>query len=106
MGAVADVKGREKQSVASFGLRETLLASVAVMLIGCAIFLTVWRRVAFVNAGYEIRVLEKKTAKLHNQKRAMEIEKEMLSNPVRIEEFARKRLGLAEPLAGQIRIVR
>ncbi len=106
MGAVADVKGREKQSVASFGLRETFLASIAVILIGGAIFLTVWRRVAFVNAGYEIRVLEKKAAKLHNQKRTMEIEKEMLSNPDRIEDLARKRLGFAEPLPGQIRIVR
>lgn len=106
MGAVADVKGREKQSVASFGLRETFLVSIAVMLIGFAIFLTVWRRVAFVNAGYEIRVLEKKTARLHNQKRAMEIEKEMLSNPVRIEELARKRLGMGDPHPGQIRIVR
>lgn len=105
MGAVADARTRSRQPTASLGYRELLLAALVVVMIGFAIFLTVWRRVAFVKAGYEIRILEKKESGLLNRKRAMEIEKEMLSNPVRIEEIARSRLGLTDPGTGQIRIV-
>jgi len=105
LGAVADARSTGRQTAASLGFRELLLASIVVLMIGCAILLTVWRRVAFVKAGYEIRTLEKMESGLLDRKRAMEIEREMLSDPVRIEKIAKSRLGMTDPENGQIRIV-
>lgn len=79
---------------------------VLVMVIGGFIFVTVWRGLAFINVGYQIRSLERKQSELLNMNRALEIERAMLSSPERVERVARERLGMIEPTPDQIRIIR
>lgn len=104
MNAVA--KAERRQGVASPGLRELLAGLVLVLVIGAFIFVTVWRGLAFINVGYQIRGLERKQSELLNMSRELEIERAMLSSPERIERVARERLGMMEPTPDQIRIVR
>ena len=79
---------------------------VLVLVIGAFIFVTVWRGLAFINVGYQIRGLERKQSELLNMNRELEIERAMLSSPERVERVARERLGMMEPTPAQIRIVR
>ncbi len=104
MNAVA--KAEQRQGVASPGLRELLAGVVLVLVIGAFIFVTVWRGLAFIDVGYQIRGLERKQSELLNMNRELEIERAMLSTPERVERVARERLGMIEPTPDQIRIVR
>ncbi len=87
------------------GLKDFALALLVLVLLGCAIFITAWRRVAFIDVGYEVRKLEKNESEFLHLQHEMEIERAMLSSPERIEKVARARLGLREPEPGQIRVV-
>jgi len=87
------------------GLRDFALALCVIVLIGSAVFITVWRRVAFIEMGYEIRTLESTESGLLRVQHEMEIEKAMLSSPERIERVAQEKFGLKEPEPGQIRIL-
>lgn len=88
------------------GLRDFVLALLIVALAGAAIFVTVWRRVAFIDVGYEIRRLESREAGLLHAQKEMEIEKAMLSSPDRIEDIARRKLGMTDPKPGQIKTLK
>jgi len=102
----AVAKAEQRQGVASPGLRELLAGVVLVLVIGAFIFVTVWRGLAFIDVGYQIRGLERKQSELLNMNRELEIERAMLSTPERVERVARERLGMIEPTPDQIRIVR
>ncbi|TNF50685.1 cell division protein FtsL [bacterium] len=104
MNAVA--KAERRQGVSSPGLRELLAGLVLVLAIGAFIFINVWRGLAFINVGYQIRGLERKQSELLHMNRELEIERAMLSSPERIERVARQKLGMIEPTPDQIRIVR
>ncbi|UCG38631.1 MAG: cell division protein FtsL [bacterium] len=84
-------------------LKALALALALVALIGCTVFVTAWRRVAFIDIGYEIRQLEGAESRLLHLQNELEIEKAMLSSPERIEKVARGRLGLTDPGPEQIR---
>jgi len=99
-GTKAGTKGRV---AVKGGLKDFVLALVIVVLAGAAIFVTVWRRVAFIDVGYEIRSLESREALLIHAQKEMEIEKAMLSSPDRIEDLARGKLGMTDPEQGQVR---
>jgi cell division protein FtsL len=104
MTIATEAKTRQRDRVAvRGGLRDFVLALVIVTLAGCAVFITTWRRVAFIDIGYEIRSLESEESRLLHLQKEMEIEKAMLSSPERIERIARTRLGLTDPEPGQIR---
>jgi cell division protein FtsL len=85
------------------GLRDFAVALIIVVLAGSAVFVTVWRRVAFIDMGYEIKKLESQESRLLHLQKESEIEKAMLSSPERIEKIARDRLGFVDPEPGQIR---
>ncbi|MBN2721007.1 MAG: cell division protein FtsL [Proteobacteria bacterium] len=85
------------------GLRDFFFALVIMLLAGSAVFVTIWRRVAFINVGYEVTQLEELESRYLHLQKELEIEKAMLESPERIEKIARGRLGLTDPEQGQIR---
>jgi len=87
------------------GLKDFAFVLLILVLLGCAIFITAWRRVAFIEVGYEIRRLEKSESAFLYLQHEMEIERAMLSSPERIEKVARARFGMREPGPGQVRVV-
>jgi cell division protein FtsL len=104
MNIATEAKTRQRNRIAvKGGLKDFTLAFIILVLAGCAVFVTVWRRVAFIDIGYEIRNLESEESRLLHMQKEMEIEKAMLSSPERIERFARSRLGLRSPEPGQVR---
>jgi len=106
MTVAAETKIRQSESITfRGGLKDFAFALLVMVLLGCAIFITAWRRVAFIEIGYENRKLEKIESELLHLQHEMEIEKAMLSSPERIEKVARDRFGLKEPEPGQIRVL-
>jgi cell division protein FtsL len=104
MNIATEARGGSRGRIAARGgLRDFALALLFVALAGSAIFLTAWRRVAFIDIGYEIRSLESRESRLLHIQKEMEIEKAMLSSPDRIEAIARTKLGMIDPEPGQIR---
>jgi cell division protein FtsL len=104
MNAIA--RAERRQNISTPGFRELFASLVLLLIIGTFISLTVWRGVAFINVGYQIRGLEKKQADLLNLNRELKIERAMLSSPERVESIARGRFGMTEPAPDQIRTVR
>ena len=106
MTVAAETKARQSERInLRGGLRDFAFALLIMVVLGSAIFVTVWRRVAFIEIGYEIRKLERTESKLLHLQHEMEIETAMLSSPERIEKVARDRFGLREPEPGQIRVL-
>ena len=106
MTVAAEIKvSQSDRVILKGGLRDFAFALLVMVLVGCAIFATVWRRVAFIEMGYEIRRLEKVESVLLHLQHEMEIEKAMLSSPERIEMVAQDKFGLREPEPGQIRVL-
>lgn len=106
MSIAAETKARQPQQLTfRGGLKDFALALLVLAVLGGAIFTTVWRRLAFIEMGYEIRNLEKTESELLRLQHELEIEKAMLTNPERIERVARDKFGLKEPEPGQIRIL-
>jgi len=106
MTVATDTKARQSDRIIlRGGLKDFALALLVMVVLGSVIFMTVWRRVAFIEIGYEIRKLERTESELLHQKHEMEIERAMLSSPERIEKVARDRFGLREPEPGQVRVL-
>jgi cell division protein FtsL len=104
MNTAVEVKARHRErSAVRGGLRDFVLALLIVVLTGCAVFSTVWRRIAFIDMGYEIKNLESQESRLLHLQKESEIERAMLSSPERVEKIARGRLGLTDPKPGQVR---
>jgi cell division protein FtsL len=104
MDIATEIKaGQKGRVVVKGGLKDFAMALLIVALAGSVVFITVWRRVAFIGIGYEIRSLESRESRLLHIQKEMEIEKAMLSSPDRIEAIARTRLGMVDPEPGQIR---
>jgi cell division protein FtsL len=95
--------GHKGRVVVKGGLKDFTMAMLIVALAGSAVFVTVWRRIAFIDVGYEIRSLESRESRLLHIQKEMEIEKAMLSSPDRIEAIARAKLGMTDPEPGQVR---
>ncbi len=106
MSVAAETKARQSERITlRGGLKDFAFALVIMVVLGSAIFLTVWRRVAFIEAGYEIRRLEGIETELLHLQHEMEIERAMLSSPERIEKVAREKFGMKEPEPGQVRVL-
>jgi cell division protein FtsL len=107
MRVAAGTQVREDQDInIRGGIKDLLNILFLALLLGSMVFMTVWRRVSFLELGYEIRALERRESELIHLNKEMEIEKAMLTSPERVEHEARNSLGLTDPEPGQIRIMR
>jgi len=93
---------RERDRARASELRRLLLcgAAIVIPLLGY-----VWQRVEFVRTSYHIDALSKQKQELHELNKQMTIERAMLLAPSRIEEVARRQLGLVDPPPENVRHV-
>ena len=106
MEVLAEVKIQGSYGVGSRGFREYLLITLLSVCLGGAVFLSVWKGLAFISLGYEIRALERREGELIHLNQELEIEKGMLTSPERIEKIAREQLGMIDPSPEQLRVIR
>jgi cell division protein FtsL len=66
----------------------------------------VWVRLQVVNVGYELSAARQMQQRLEHERQELEVEFATLRDPRRIEEIARRRLGLTEPRPGQVQELR
>lgn len=82
--------------------RVVLLVSVLVLL--CLV--KVWVRLQVVNVGYELSAARQMQQRLEHERQELEVELATLRDPRRLQEIARRRLGLTEPRPGQVQELR
>ena len=79
------------------------LSTVALgVLILAAALLYVWQHIFVVRLGYEIERLREQQAALVQEHKGLRLELGQLRSLRRVEEFARKRLGMVTPRPGQV----
>ena len=62
----------------------------------------VWLRLQVMHVGYELSAAQDVQARLVHEQRELEVELATLRDPHRIEELARRRLGMTDPRSGQV----
>jgi cell division protein FtsL len=72
-----------------------------VTLVGLAL-LHVWLRLQVVQMGYVLSTTAKLQNQLEQENRELRVEIATLTSPERLEEMARRRLGLSPPQKGQV----
>lgn len=77
------------------------LAVVSLVLI-CVALLNVWVRLQVVQTGYVLATTSKLYSRLEQEHRELRVEIATLTSPDRLEQMARKRLGLIPPEKGQV----
>jgi cell division protein FtsL len=77
-----------------------------VVVLMCVALVFVWSRIEVVNLEYEISSKQERVRALQQEGNRLQIEAATLSNPVRIENMARTRLGLRMPAPEQVVTVR
>jgi cell division protein FtsL len=77
-----------------------------VVVLMCVALVFVWSRIEVVNLEYEISSKQERVRALQQEGNRLQIEAATLSNPVRIENMARVRLGLRMPAPEQVVTVR
>jgi len=94
---------RERDRARASELRRLLLcgAAIVIPLLGY-----VWQRVEFIRTSYRIEELAQRRQELREFNKQMTIERAMLLSPRRIEEVARRQLGLVDPPPENVRHVR
>lgn len=75
------------------------------LLILAAALLYVWQHVQVVRLGYEIEQLRETQAALVQENKALKLELGQLRSLKRVEEIARKRLGMVTPAPGQVILI-
>ena len=86
----------------SGSLRRVVIAGLIV----AGLMIYVGGKVQIMRLGYQINSLEKQKSDLERSNRALQIEASSLASPVRIEEIATKRLGMARPHKENIVVVK
>jgi len=107
-GAIARAQ-RLPRAVASPGRARWLsLASLQTVGLGAGVLavalLIVWQHVHAVRLGYEIERLRQHQAALVQEHKELRLEMGRLRAIRRVEEIARKRLGMVSPQAGQVTV--
>ena len=77
-----------------------------VVVLMCVALVFVWSRIEVVNLEYEISSKQERVRALQQETNRLQIEAATLSNPVRIENMARVRLGLRMPAPEQVVTIR
>jgi cell division protein FtsL len=75
------------------------------VLLGAGLF-HVWVRLQVTELGYELSTTREIVARLENEQRELEAELAMLTAPSQLAKEARERLGMREPKAGQVVVLR
>ncbi|MCK4503567.1 MAG: cell division protein FtsL [Desulfuromonadales bacterium] len=75
---------------------------VAMLLVSLLSLLFVWSRIHAINLEYDISSLERDISGQQQQLKELNLEVSFLARDKRIEELARKKLGLRTPAPGQI----
>jgi cell division protein FtsL len=76
----------------------------AVLLALCLVH--VWLGLQIMQVGYDLSVARKMQLRLEHERRELEVERATLRDPGRIDDLARRRLGLTDPKKGQVVILR
>jgi cell division protein FtsL len=79
-------------------LVSTVLGAVLVALV----LLHVWLRLQVVQMGYVLSTTAKLQNQLEQENRELRVEIATLTSPERLEDMARRRLGVAPPQKGQV----
>jgi cell division protein FtsL len=66
----------------------------------------VWLRLQVTQVGYDLSVARQLQLRLEQERRQLEVELATLRDPGRLDDVARRRLGLTEPRKGQVVILR
>jgi cell division protein FtsL len=66
----------------------------------------VWLRLQVDRLGYDLSAARRMQLRLEHERRELEVELATLRDPGRIEDVARRRLGMVDPAKGQVVIVR
>ncbi|HWT80285.1 MAG TPA: cell division protein FtsL [Candidatus Methylomirabilis sp.] len=79
------------------------LAVGALVLVGALLY--VWQHIHVVRLGYEIEQLRERQASLVQESKVLRLEMGQLRSLKRVEEIARKRLGMTKPQPGQVVLI-
>jgi len=101
---MAEAVSQPAVKMTSFSFYRPRLSSVlvAILLISLLSLLFVWSRIHAINLEYSISTLELNIRSQKEQIKELTLETAFLSRDERIEELARKELGMRTPLPGQI----
>jgi len=64
--------------------------------------LHVWLRLQVVKLGYDLSAARQMQLRLEHEQRELEVELATLRDPRRLDELARRQLGMSEPRRGQV----
>ncbi|OGB93877.1 MAG: hypothetical protein A3G35_17190 [candidate division NC10 bacterium RIFCSPLOWO2_12_FULL_66_18] len=82
-----------------------LSPAVLGLLILAAALLYVWQHTSVVRLGYEIEQLRERQAALVQESKGLRLELGQLRSLRRVEDIARKRLGMVAPKPGQVVVI-
>jgi cell division protein FtsL len=71
--------------------------------IALPLLLYVWQRVDFLRVSYRVHALEEQSTALRKSSESLRVQRSFLMNHDRIEDLARRRLGLVDPEPGNER---
>jgi cell division protein FtsL len=77
------------------------LVVLGLVLVGLCM-LDVWLRLQVVNVGYELSAARQMQLRLEHERQELEVERATLRDRGRLEDRARRRLGMTEPHKGQV----
>lgn len=93
---------REKDRARARELRWLLLGCAAVAM---TLLIYVWQRVDFIRLSYDVEKLKTEVQEQRELNEALRVERSLQSAPARIENLARRRLGLTDPAPQDVRRV-
>ena len=93
---------REKDRVRARELRWLLLGCAAIAL---TLLSYVWQRVDFIRLSYEVEELKTEVQEQRELNEALRVERSLQAAPARVENLARRRLGLIDPAPQDVRRV-
>ena len=94
---------REKDRARARELRRFLYCGAAIVV---PLLAYVWQRVDFIRISYSFEALSKERQELQELNRELTVERSLLLAPDRIEQTARRQLGLVDPAPADVRRVR
>ncbi len=83
-------------------VREWVLLTLGAMVCLGVVLVWSWQQFERVQIGYQIEELRQKADQMSEWNRTLHLEHATLTDPMRIDAWARNRLGLATPQAGQL----
>jgi cell division protein FtsL len=108
-GAISRVPRMPRAAASAGRTRWLSLTSLGTVGLGAGVLavalLIVWQHVYAVRLGYEVERLRQLQAALVQEHKALKLEMGKLRAIRRVEEVARKRLGMISPQAGQVTVV-